>query len=62
MVCFILKKLEEKLLQYGLYYAVRAVCYEIALSHYNFFAILEKYNPDTCTFYYFVGRNGIRSA
>jgi len=34
------------LLQCGLYHAVKAVCYKIAPSHYNFFAILEMYNPD----------------
>jgi len=26
-------------------------CYGIAPSHYNSFAILEKYNPNTCTFF-----------
>jgi len=51
MVSFLLEKLEEPLLQCGLYPAVRAVCYRIVLSHYNFFEIFEKYNPDTCTFF-----------
>jgi len=39
------------LLQCGLYPAVRATCYRIAPSDYNFFGVLEKYNPDTCTFF-----------
>jgi len=42
----------------GLYLAVRTVCYRIALSHYNFFAILEKYNPENCTFFTPVGKMG----
>jgi len=58
MVCFILKELEEPLLQCGLYPTVRTVCYEIAPSHYKFFAILEKYNPGTCTFFPLVGEIG----
>ena len=29
--------------------------YGIIPSHYNFFGILEKYNPDTCTFFTLVG-------
>ena len=58
MVCYVLKELEEPLLQCGLYHAVKAVCYKIAPSHYNFFAILEKYNPDTCTFFTLVGEMG----
>ena len=51
MICFILKKLEGPLLQCGLYPAVRATCYGIAPSDYNFFGVLDKYNPDTCTFF-----------
>jgi len=34
------------------------VCYGIALSNYNFFVILEKYNPDTCTFFTLIGEMG----
>jgi len=34
------------------------VCYGITLSYYNFFAILEKYNLDTCTFFTMVGEMG----
>jgi len=59
MVCFVLKELEEPLLQCRLYHAIRIVCYGITLSHYNFFTMLEKYNPDTCTFFYPSRRNGI---
>ena len=44
------------MLQFGLYPAVRVVCYGVAPNHYNFFAILEKYNPDTCTFFTPVGK------
>ena len=32
------------------------MCYGIVLSHYNFFGIFEKYNPDTCTFFTPVGK------
>ena len=58
MVCFVIKELEEPLLQCGLYHAVRAVCYGITPSNYNFFAILKKYNPDTCTFFTPLGEIG----
>jgi len=34
---------------------IRVVCYRISSIHYNFFAIFEKYNPDTCTFFTPVG-------
>ena len=42
----------------GLHHVVRAVCYGIALSHYNLFEIFEKYNLDTCTFFTPVGEMG----
>jgi len=58
MVSFVLRELEEPLLQCGLYPAVRVVCYGIIPSHYNFFDILEKYNLDTCTFFTPVGEMG----
>ena len=58
MVSFVLKELEEPLLQYGLYHAVRALHYGIISSHYHFFAMLEKYNPNTCTFFTPVGELG----
>jgi len=50
MVYFVLKKLEEPLLQCGLYPVDRAVCYGITPNNYYFFVILEMYNPNTCTF------------
>jgi len=34
------------------------VCYGIALSNYNLFVILEKYNPDTCIFFTPIGEIG----
>ena len=58
IVSFVLRELEEPLLQCGLYPAVRAVCYRIILSCYNLFEILEKYNPDTCTFFTPIGKMG----
>ena len=42
MVSFVLRELEEPLLQCGLYPMVKSVCYKIILSYYNFFGILEK--------------------
>jgi len=51
MVLFVLRDLEELLLQCRLYPAVRVLCYGIIPSHCKFFGILEKYNPDTCTFF-----------
>ena len=58
MVDFVLQELEEPLLQCGLYQAVRAVCYGITPSYYNFFPMLEKCNPDTCTSFTLVGEMG----
>ena len=58
MVSFVLKELEESLLLCRLYPTVKAVCYGIIPSHYNLFGILEKYNPDTCTFFTPVGEMG----
>ena len=58
MVSFVLRELKEPLPQCGLYPAIRAVCYRIIPSHYNFFGILEKYNPDNCTFFTPVGEMG----
>jgi len=46
------------LLQCELYRAVKVVQYGIVPSHYHFFAMLEKYNPDTCTFFTPVGEMG----
>jgi len=50
IVFFVLRELEEPLLQCGLYPTVRAICYGIISSHYNFFRILGKCDPDTCKF------------
>ena len=58
MVCFVFEELEGPLLQCGLYLAIRATCYGIAPSDYNFFGVFEKYNPDTCTFFTPVGEMG----
>jgi len=58
MVSSVLRELEEPLLQCWLYLVVRAVCYEINPRHYNFFGILEKYNPDTCILFTPVGKIG----
>jgi len=58
MVCFVFEELEGPLLQCGLYPVIRATCYGIAPSDYNFFGVLEKYNPDTCTFFTPVGKMG----
>ena len=49
MVGFILKELKGPLLQCELYHDVKIVRYGITSSHY-LFAVLEKYNPYTCTF------------
>ena len=51
MVGFVLKELRGLLVQSGLYLAVRVVQYSIPPSHFHFFAILERYNPDSCTFF-----------
>ena len=58
MVGFVLKELEELLLQCGLYHAIRVVRYGIVPSHFHFFAMLKKYNPNTCTFFTPVGEMG----
>jgi len=51
MVGFTLAEFEGLLLQAGLYGAVRAVQYGIPQSTQHFYAILEHYNPETCTFF-----------
>ena len=56
MVGFILKGLNESLLQYGLYHAVRVVGLLRAII--IFFTMLEKYNLDSCTFFTLVGEMG----
>ena len=51
MVWFVLPEFDDLLLQVGLYGAVRAVQYGIPQSTNYFYAILERYNPETCTFF-----------
>lgn len=58
MVEYVLTKLQLPLERSGLYHAVRAVQYGIPLSTHHFFAILELYNSDTCTFFTPVGELG----
>ena len=55
MVGFILKDLREDLIQTSLYAVVRVVQYGILQSNHHFFAMLERYNPETCTFFTPVG-------
>jgi len=59
MVSFILENLKDELLQTGLYTAVRAVQYGIPQSSHHFFAILERYNLETCTFFTLIGKMGL---
>jgi len=49
-VSYVSEQPREPLLQFGLYSAVRAIQYGIPQSHYHFFAMLELYNRDKCTF------------
>jgi len=55
MVSFVLEDLREELIQTNLYAAVRAVQYGIPQSHHHFFAMLERYSLETCTFFTPVG-------
>jgi len=57
MVGFVLKDLKEEL-QTSLYVAVRAVQYGIPQSSHHFLAMLDRYNPKTCTFFTLVGEMG----
>jgi len=59
MVGFALAEFEDLLLQTGLYGAVRAVQYNILQSTQYFYAILERYNPETCTFFTLIGKIGL---
>jgi len=59
MVRFALAEFEDLLLQGGLYGAVRAVLYDIPQSTQHFYAILEWYNPATCTFFTPIGEMGL---
>ena len=51
MVGFVLAELGDLLLQAGLYEAVRAVQYGLPQSTQHFYAVLEHYNSETCTFF-----------
>ena len=51
MVNYVAEQLWELLLQSSRYSAVKAIQDSIQLSHYHFFAMLELYNLDTCTFF-----------
>jgi len=53
-----LEDLKDELLQTGLHTAIRAVQYGIPQSSHHFFAMLEHYNPEMCTFFTLVGRWG----
>jgi len=59
MVGFALAEFKDFLLQEGLYGAVRTVQYGIPQSNQYFYAILEWYNLETCTFFTPVGEIGL---
>jgi len=59
MVGFILEELREPLVQSGLYQAVRAIQYGISPGYFHFFARLERYNSDSCTFFTPNGKWGL---
>jgi len=48
---FALAEFEDLLLQAGPYEAVRAVQYDISQSNQYFYAVLERYNLETCMFF-----------
>jgi len=51
MVRFVLAELGDLLLQARLYETVRAVQYGLPQSTQHFYAVLERYNLETCTFF-----------
>jgi len=55
---FVLEDLREELIQTSLYAAVRAIQYGIPQSNHHFFAMLERYNLEMCTFITPVGQMG----
>ena len=55
MVGFVLAEFEDLLLQTGLYGAIRVVQYDIPQCIQYFYAIPERYNPETCTFFTPIG-------
>ena len=58
MMAFVLKDLRKELIQTNLYAVVKAVQYGIPQSNHHFFAMLERYNPETCTFFTLVSEMG----
>ena len=56
MVRFTLAKFENLLLEARLYGAVRAVQYNISQSTQHFYAMLERYNAETCMFFTPIGK------
>jgi len=54
-----LAEFENLLLQAGLYGAVRIIQYGIPQSNQYFYAILERYNLKTCTFFTPIGEMGL---
>jgi len=58
MVGFVLEDLSEDLIQTNLYAVVRDVQYDITQSNHHFFAMLERYNQETCTFFTPFGEMG----
>ena len=59
MVGFALAEIGDLLLQAGLFGAVRAIQYGIPQSTHHFYAILECYNSETCTFFTPVRKMGL---
>jgi len=58
MVGFTLEELEDLLLQARLYEAIRVVQYDTSQRTQHFYAILEHYNLETCTFFTPIGKIG----
>ena len=55
MVGFVLEDLKDELLQTGHYIVFQAIQHVIPYSSHHFFAMLERYNSETCTFFTLVG-------
>ena len=58
MVSFALAQFENLLWQASLYGTVRAVMHGIPQSNHHFYAILERYNSETCMFFTPIGEIG----
>ena len=59
MIGFALAKFEDLLLQAKLYGIFRVVQYGIPQSNQHFYVVLERYNPETCTFFTPIGEMGL---